>query len=262
MNCLKSSKLNDKISMLNKLTLEGLEKDMLSRVIIICSAIERKHKRYSMFYSLTILFTTIASILTTTFLSLNESVKQYPPLYWTTFSLSLCVSIVNALSSFYKWDRKYFLLFEISNKLEAEVWSYIELIGSYKDKGKFSTHKEKLKLFLTRIETLSNTLNKNLLSLEEKDDDKTPISSKLTPIYYQQGHHGGNVRRSYGYIQDTNLSPINPQSPRSPCSDTIVDIQQNSKKVTYRNEEEGESPKSQDSIQERRMSVYPRESTF
>jgi len=140
---------------------------------------ERKHKRYSMFYSLTILFTTIASILTTTFLSLNQSVKQYPQLYWTTFTLSLCVSIVNALSSFYKWDRKYFLLFEISNKLETEVWSYIELIGSYK--GKLSTHREKLKLFLSRIEALSNTLNKNLLSLEEKDDDKVALKP---PVYY------------------------------------------------------------------------------
>ena len=179
-----SYKMKKMLILLSKIDLNEFDKHLLmGRIIDIYTKIEHKYNRYSRYYTFSILTTTIASILTTTFLSLNNTFKNSLGLYWTTWSLSLLISVVNAFSTFYKWDRKYILLFQVLSKLEHEIWTFIELVGIYhisKSKNTFGEyyHKERLKLFMHRIENISKTLNKNLIDLEENDDKKNEEQAK------------------------------------------------------------------------------------
>ena len=179
-------KLKKIIYQLSKVDLDPNDKELvMARVINLYSNFDIKYNRYSKFYTMSVIIVLISSILVTTLLSLNDKPScdsTANEIYWTTFTLSLIVSIINSFSAFFKWDRKYILLFQIINQLEHEIWTYIELIASYK----VSNHNDNMKLFLTKIELLSKNLNKNLVDLEEKDKDndksikrfqrKSPIS--------------------------------------------------------------------------------------
>jgi hypothetical protein len=179
-----SYKMKKMLVLLQKLELNDFDKNLLmGRIIDIYTNIEHKYNRYSRYYTFSVLTTTIASILTTTFLSLNNTLKSTPGFYWTTWGLSLCISIINAFSTFYKWDRKYILLFQVLSRLEHEIWTFIELVGIYhisKNKNTFGEyyHKEKLKLFMHRIENIFKTLNKNLIDIDDNDDKKTDDANK------------------------------------------------------------------------------------
>ena len=197
-----SYKMKKMLLLLYKLDLNDFDKNLLmGRIIDIYTSIAHKYTRYSRYYTFSVLTTTIASILTTTFLSLNNTFKTTPGLYWTTWGLSLCISVINAFSTFYKWDRKYILLFQVLSKLEHEIWTFIELIGIYhisKNKNTHNEyyHKEKLKLFLHRIENISKTLNKNLIDIDDNDDKKTDDANKTLHSPFGLG----NPRESYANL--------------------------------------------------------------
>ena len=213
-----SSSLNKMILLLSKVELDIYDKELLlGRVVDIYTNINRKYKRYSTYYTFAVLTTTVFSILTTTFLSFtNNDCVVRNGIYWSTWAMSLSVSIINAFSTFYKWDRKYILLFQIINKLEYEIWTYIELVDTYNKNNckehKFF-HKEKLELFLTRIEKISKTLNKNLLDLEEKTDDKNTSNNMRATrqsFMYSSIDPYGNT----GTIHNTNVNPYSLKSSR------------------------------------------------
>ncbi len=158
---------------------------MLIRYINIIKKIEKKYRRYSRYYTFTSLFTGIASILVTAFISINNldsfSYLRSTVLWWISWSLSLSIAILNAISSFYKWDRKYLLMFKVFYKLEQEIWMYLELVGPYSvnSNGCIIDHKSKLSLFYSRIELIYKRVNDNLLDIEENDqDDKDALKSQ------------------------------------------------------------------------------------
>ena len=190
-----SYKIKKMLLLLYKIDLNDFDKNLLmGRLIDIYTNIEHKYNQYSRYYTFSILTTTIASILTTTFLSLNNKLKESTGLYWTTWAMSLFVSIINAFSTFYKWDRKYILLFQVLSRLEHEIWIFIELVGIYhisKNKNTFGNyyHKEKLKLFMYRIENISKTLNKNLIDLEDNEEKKTDDARVQSPNTLTSSHN-------------------------------------------------------------------------
>ncbi len=166
--------------------LEEKDKElMLIRYINIIKKIEKKYRRYSRYYTFTSLFTSIASILVTAFISINNldsfSYIRSTVLWWISWTLSLSIAILNSISSFYKWDRKYLLMFKVFYKLEQEIWMYLELVGPYSvnSNGGPIDHKTKLSLFYSRIELIYKRVNDNLLDIEENDqDDKDALKSQ------------------------------------------------------------------------------------
>tara|TARA_B100000497_G_C7667859_1_gene402782 strand:- start:1246 stop:1917 length:672 start_codon:yes stop_codon:yes gene_type:complete len=139
-------------------------------------------------YTFSNLFTSIASLLLTAIITINnlESPGVSTAMWWVSGSISLSISIINTIATFCKWDRKYLLLFQIYTKLEQEIWMYLELVGPYAfmhnhndNTFKSATHKEKLKTFLAKIELLHKRLNENLLDIEENDqDDKDALRNR------------------------------------------------------------------------------------
>ena len=174
--CKKKDNLDKKLTILFNI-LENLDnltiKDknlILSRYIPLIRYIRNKYISYSKYYTFSSLFIIISSILITLLTPIINSNSTYHTILVYIISiLSFLISITNGLSTFFKWDRKYILLFKIYNKVEQEIWLFIESVGIYKLQEN-ETYKHKLSLFLNKIEIYNKRLSDNLLELELKDD--------------------------------------------------------------------------------------------
>ena len=164
---------------------------LLIRYINIIKKIENKYKKNENYYTMSTLFTGIASILVTGFISINtlDTLKNNinelsNSLWWVTWSLSLSISLINMMSSFYKWDRKYLLMFKIFYKLEQEIWMYIESVGPYRKKQNLEDnkkiHKINLSLFYSRIEFIYKKVNDNLLDIRDNEQDDNANKTNKT----------------------------------------------------------------------------------
>lgn len=188
-NCLGISSKNKNIDVIIKLVYKNVnltnqEKELLLiRYITIMNKIESKYKKNSKYYTLSSLFVNISSILVTAFISINNftqtSQHVADVIWWIAWSLSLGISLINTIGAFYKWDRKYLLMFKIYYKLEQELWMYLGLVGPYKlskynnnQNENHNYHRKKLTLFTSRIESIYKKVNDNLLDIEENDQDK------------------------------------------------------------------------------------------
>jgi hypothetical protein len=164
--------------------LEDNDKEiLLIRYINIIKKIENKYKKNENYYTMSTLFTGIASILVTGFISintlnsLNNNINELSnSLWWVSWSLSLSISLINMISSFYKWDRKYLLMFKIFYKLEQEIWMYIESVGPYRKKKNLEDnkkiHKININLFYYRIESIYKKVNNNLIDIHDNEQDE------------------------------------------------------------------------------------------
>jgi hypothetical protein len=163
----------------------SLKELLLIRYITIIKKVEQKYKKYSRCYTYSTLFTSIASLMVTAFISINNLSTNTPEtsfgLWWSSWGLSLGITLVNTIGSFFKWDRKYLLLFKVFAKLEQEIWMYLELVGPYANNTKnIGGHKEKLNIFLTRLETIHKGVNETIIDIEE-NEDKDDKNKQIIP---------------------------------------------------------------------------------
>ena len=107
-----------------------------------------------MFYSARIIIT-VGSILVPAFLSIQNSAFQVP-FYWTTWVLSIFVTICNGLVTLFKIDKKYFFIHTTLELLHSEGWQYIGLSGRYhpKDAPVTPTHENQFLVFFHMAEKI------------------------------------------------------------------------------------------------------------
>tara|TARA_B100000674_G_scaffold496564_1_gene527135 strand:- start:228 stop:1034 length:807 start_codon:yes stop_codon:yes gene_type:complete len=163
--------------------LDNLDRNLLLiRFKRISNYINNEFKLVSNFYNVSKLFAITAGILNPALLSINNDKgnSNYNFIYWSVWSIQLSVSIITSFTSFYKWDKKYFLYNAYKSKINQEIWFYLELTGRYSVKNEKNkrekqlgkvTHKTKLRLFLGRIEHLFQKLREATLDIEATDDD-------------------------------------------------------------------------------------------
>jgi hypothetical protein len=187
--CNNKDEINKNIERIIKLVyknirLEESDKEiLLIRYISIIKKIEGKYRKHSKYYTMSTLFTNISSILVTAFISINnlkETTSSITSIiWWLAWTLSLGISLVNTIGAFYKWDRKYLLMFKVFNRIEQEIWMYLELVGPYSSKTESANeHKNKLGLFLAKLELIYKRVNDNLIDIEENDqDDKDALKN-------------------------------------------------------------------------------------
>ena len=94
--------------------------------------------------------------------------------------MQLLVSLVTAYINFYKWDKKYFVYMIYKQRIEQEVWTYLELTGKYGIVNPFNpdevecmetTHRSKIKRFLFQLETIFRKLKDTDFGIENTDAD-------------------------------------------------------------------------------------------
>ena len=168
---------------------------IITRFTRISKYVTRNYRILFFCYHFSKLFLIIAGIITPALLSLNTT-NLNSPYYYVLFSLiwflQLSISAITSFTSFYKWDKKYFLFMAYKNKIDQEVWLYLELSSKYgifnkknklEKKGKKVTHKTKLAYFLNRIEYLFKKLKELDYEIEindnDADNDKEKIETKI-----------------------------------------------------------------------------------
>ena len=100
-------------------------------------------------------------------------------LYWTTWTVSLLVTMFNAILTLFKIDKKYYFLHSVLEHLQSEMWQYIYLTGKYEDHTIVSTHTNQYIHFCTVMEKLK------IKQVQEEfykvsDDTKKPEAKQNT----------------------------------------------------------------------------------
>lgn len=145
--------------MFESLELEPYKKLVLQeRYLDVLHDFKRRAARLScMFYS-TRLIVTIGSILVPAFLSIQGSAGtiHQAEIYWTTWIISVMVTICNGLMSLFKLDKKYFFIHTTLELLTSEGWQYIGLSGRYspKDAPITPTHENQFLVFFHMAEKI------------------------------------------------------------------------------------------------------------
>ena len=87
--------------------------------------------RVSTFFNTGRIIVTVGSLIVPALLSIQIAGTQQVIIYWATWTISLCVTICNALLTLFKMDKRYYYLHTCLEQLHSEGWQYIELSGKY-----------------------------------------------------------------------------------------------------------------------------------
>ena len=186
-------------SMINKLNISVEHKRMIlwriQRIYTKIVCLQKIYK-YSYFYSK--VFIVIASILSPALTSINtnKNTTIYIYLWWIIWNLQISISLLTSISTFFKWDRNYFLYNEYKDRIEEEVWHYLECTYQYRNNTSNSEltiddlHKLHIQLFLQNLEHLySNLCMKDTEIKQSVAFTANKISAAATNPHHGLSHH-------------------------------------------------------------------------
>jgi hypothetical protein len=125
---------------LQQLDLSPIQKDIIHvRYLSILNNFEKRAARYSYIFFGGHFIITVGSLFVPALLSIQNSDKNFVSsnvqftvqIYWTTFVVSLLVTIFNGILTLFKVDKKYYFLNTTLERLRSEGWQYFSLTGRY-----------------------------------------------------------------------------------------------------------------------------------
>jgi hypothetical protein len=170
-------------NILQTLELTEVQKEILkTRYLSILENFKRRSRNYSTFFFLGHTIITVGSLFVPALLSIQNSDKSIllsgenfnVHVYWTTFVISLLVTIFNGLLTLFKVDKKYYFLNTTLERLRSEGWQYFSLTGRYSGhliNHQVPTHANQFVYFTHYIEKIK------MKQVEEeyfKADEKSP----------------------------------------------------------------------------------------
>jgi hypothetical protein len=155
------NKVNKKIpgtslfDIFESLEIEQYKKTVLQeRYLKVLHDFHRRAFILSYLFYTTRIIVTVGSILVPAFLSIQGSTFQ-TQIYWTTWVLSLSVTISNGFMTLFKVDKKYFFIHTTLELLHSEGWQYVGLSGRYAGKdGIVPTHENQFLVFFHMAEKI------------------------------------------------------------------------------------------------------------
>jgi hypothetical protein len=165
---------DNELSELNKMLLR-------KRFIPILKTMELEMKRVSTGFTLFQIVTTLGSIVVPALLSIEDRnfsfnttnldlERQSHNLYWTTWAISIAVTISNAFNQLLGLEKKYIIRNIHLSQMKKEGWSFLEKSGNVYGKDPSKTRNELIYIFWKRVETLRPNQVKNDLSFDNTDD--------------------------------------------------------------------------------------------
>ena len=162
------------LSKLNKMLLK-------KRFIPILKTMELEVKRVSTGFTLFQIVTTLGSIVVPALLSIEDrnlifnatelqDEYQTHNLYWTTWAISIAVTVSNAFNQLLGLEKKYIIRNIHLSQMKKEGWSFLEKSGNIYGKDPLKTHNDLISIFWKRVETLRHNQIKNDLSFDNADD--------------------------------------------------------------------------------------------
>ena len=137
------------------LQIEQYKKTVLQeRYLTVLNNFHQRSKTLSLMFYTTRIIVTVGSILVPAFLSIQGSTYQMQ-IYWTTWILSILVTISNGFMTLFKIDKKYFFIHTTLELLYSEGWQYVGLSGRYAGKdGIPPTHENQFLVFFHMSEKI------------------------------------------------------------------------------------------------------------
>ena len=127
-------------NILQSLELSDIQKQIITtRYLSILENFQRRSRNYSYIFFSGHFIVTVGSLFVPALLSIQNSDKSYTfsgsnftvQIYWTTFVISLLVTIFNGILTLFKVDKKYYFLNTTLERLRSEGWQYFSLTGRY-----------------------------------------------------------------------------------------------------------------------------------
>ena len=133
---------------------------ILDRYVSLVEQYSKTKKRYSCLYGSTRCVTTLCGILTPALVSIQPffgSDTWANPMYWTTFSTSFTLALINGYIALFKIDKKFNSSTKAYLDLETAGWEYFSLVGRYAAENENEprpTHANRFLQFMTRVEEI------------------------------------------------------------------------------------------------------------
>lgn len=195
---------------INELDLSPLQKNILmNRYTQVIYNLYNRANTYSKIYHSGHFIITVGSLFVPALLSIqysntimNESYQQN--IFWSTWIISLLVTIFNGILTLYRVDKKYFLLNTVLERLKSEGWQYFGLTGRYSGhliNHSIPTHTNQFIYFCYAIEKISMKL-----VAEEFFKNGEKHQSPSNPAILEQGRNNYSVSNEmYVPSPDINL---------------------------------------------------------
>lgn len=142
-NCFSCSKYKDRPNfhaILKTIDLSDLQKHIIEvRYMSILENIQRRTEMYTTLFFIGHIIITVGSLFVPALLSIQNSDRNVTPdgtnvsiyIYWTTFAMSILVTVFNGILTLFKIDKKYYFLHTTLERLRSEGWQYFSLTGRY-----------------------------------------------------------------------------------------------------------------------------------
>lgn len=127
----------------------------MQRYVPLIDHIRYRTTRVACMFHFSRIIITVGSLIVPALLSIQGATILNVQIYWSTWVISLLVTICNALMALFKFDKRYFYLHTVLEKLTSEGWQYIELTGKYSGyhtPGVTATHDNQFIYFCHAIE--------------------------------------------------------------------------------------------------------------
>jgi hypothetical protein len=175
-------------NLLMRLELTEFEKDIIKiRYLSILHNFQRRARNYSIIFFTGHFITTVGSLFVPALLSIQFSDKTTTgnisfqiQIYWTTWIISLLVTIFNGIVILFKIDRKYYFLNAFLERLRSEGWQYFSLTGRYSGHlidHQTPTHKNQFVFFTHQVEKFKmRQVEEEYFKAEEKNT-QSPVAN-------------------------------------------------------------------------------------
>jgi hypothetical protein len=151
------------------------------RYISLITEYKRRLFCVDFMYHFTRLFVSVGSVAVPAMLSIQSPTDTTPSvaLFWTTWGISMLVTIFHNFSSIFRCDKKYFGIHSTTERLISEGWQYLELSGHYSGHhGNVSpTHVNQYVYFVNAVERIKRKQIEAEYSAP-KDTDKNLLGAR------------------------------------------------------------------------------------
>ncbi len=213
-------------NILQDLDLSEVQKEIIrTRYLSILENFQRRARNYSYIFFSGHFIVTVGSLFVPALLSIQNSDKNYTvginfsvQVYWTTFVISLLVTIFNGILTLFKVDKKYYFLNTMLERLRSEGWQYFSLTGRYSGHligHQQPTHTNQFVYFTHYIEKIK-------LKQVEEEYYKAEEKSPTTPNSNQSNH---NNQELYPPSPDQPINPIDVPEPVMDAVNSLIKSQ-------------------------------------
>ena len=181
-------------TVLQYIPLSEAQKRMIeTRYLAILQSLQKRTRNHAIVFYIGHFVITLGSLLVPALLSIQNSDPAYAlttgafhvHMYWATFTLSLLVTMGNAILTLFRIDKKYYFLNTVLERLRSEGWQYMSLTGRYSGHltpGKTPTHDNQFIHFMHYVEKIKmKQIEEEYYRTDEKSQAPNASASASAP---------------------------------------------------------------------------------